>query len=56
MIGRELRHLAQQLPRVETRVVAIYRQDQAFIPDGSTLIDGGARFSFLPQTVILRPL
>ncbi len=39
LVGQELRELANHLPSVSTRVVAIYRRDRAIIPGGETIIE-----------------
>ncbi len=41
LVGHRLNELPQQLPGVETRVVAIYRRHQAIIPNGDTVIETG---------------
>ncbi len=47
LVGHELRSLAQQLPKIETRVVAMYRRDRALFPDGETVIENGDEVFFL---------
>lgn len=47
LVGQQLRNLARQLPKVETRVAAIYRRDRAIIPDGDTLIEADDEVFFL---------
>ncbi|MEM7194580.1 MAG: Trk system potassium transporter TrkA [Pseudomonadota bacterium] len=39
LVGHELRELKDHLPSVKTRVAAIYRQDRAIIPTGTTIIE-----------------
>jgi len=39
LVGRELRLLKEHMPRVETRVAAIYRRGKAIIPAGDTVIE-----------------
>ncbi|MCC7412004.1 MAG: Trk system potassium transporter TrkA [Gammaproteobacteria bacterium] len=39
LVGQPLRALPERMPGVETRVVAIYRQGRAIIPEGDTLIE-----------------
>jgi trk system potassium uptake protein TrkA len=41
LVGHKLNELPQQLPGVETRVVAIYRRHEAIIPNGDTVIETG---------------
>ncbi len=48
MLGHPLRTLAEQMPRgVEARVVALFRGDQAVIPEGDTVIEAGDLVFFL---------
>ncbi len=39
LVGQELATLAQHMPGTEARVAAIYRQGQAIIPEGKTVIE-----------------
>lgn len=39
LVGQQLKELKDHLPSVNTRVAAIYRQDRAIIPTGTTLIE-----------------
>ncbi|MDA0822116.1 MAG: Trk system potassium transporter TrkA [Proteobacteria bacterium] len=41
LVGHPLKALPQQLPGVETRVVAIYRRHEPIIPNGDTVIETG---------------
>lgn len=47
LIGRQLSELAAQFPRVEARVVAVYRRNRAILPDGGTLIEKDDEVFFL---------
>jgi trk system potassium uptake protein TrkA len=47
LVGQELRSLAQFSPKVETRVVAMYRRGRTIIPDGETLIEVDDEVFFL---------
>ncbi|MBU1191659.1 MAG: Trk system potassium transporter TrkA [Gammaproteobacteria bacterium] len=47
LVGQQLRNLVQQLPKVETRVAAIFRRDRAIIPDGDTVIEADDEIFFL---------
>lgn len=46
-VGNELRSLPQKLPKVETRVVAIFRRNRAIIPTGETVIEADDEVFFL---------
>ncbi|MGR8948584.1 MAG: Trk system potassium transporter TrkA [Gammaproteobacteria bacterium] len=47
LVGHQLRELPDQLPGVETRVVAIYRRHEAIIPRGDTVIETGDDVFFI---------
>lgn len=47
LVGKQLRNLAQQLPKIETRVAAIFRRDRAIIPDGDTVIEADDEVFFI---------
>lgn len=46
-VGNELRSLPQRLPKVKTRVVAIFRRNRPIIPDGETVIEADDEVFFL---------
>ena len=47
LVGQSLRELARHLPKVEVRVVAIYRDGRPIPPEGDTLIAEGDEVFFL---------
>ncbi len=47
LVGHELRTLRQHMPKVDTRVAAIYRQDRAIMPEGHTVIEAGDEVFFI---------
>jgi trk system potassium uptake protein TrkA len=47
LVGHSLRELPQHLPKVEVRVVAIYRDGRAIPPEGDTVIADGDEVFFL---------
>ena len=47
LVGHQLRELPDQLPGVETRVVAIYRRHEAIIPRGDTIVETGDDVFFI---------
>jgi trk system potassium uptake protein TrkA len=47
LVGQELRFLKEHMPRVETRVAAIYRRGRAIIPTGSTVIEADDEVFFI---------
>ena len=47
LVGQQLRNLRAHIPRVETRVAAIYRKGRAVRPDGDTVIEPGDEVFFI---------
>jgi len=47
LVGQSLRELARHLPKVEVRVVAIYRDGRGIAPEGDTVVAEGDEISFL---------
>jgi trk/ktr system potassium uptake protein len=47
LVGQSLRELARHLPKVEVRVVAIYRDGRAVPADGDTVVGAGDEIFFL---------
>jgi len=47
LVGHELRSLTKQIPKVETRVVAIFRRNRAIVPEGHTVIEADDEVFFL---------
>jgi trk system potassium uptake protein len=47
LVGHSLRELAQHLPKVEVRVVAIYRDGRSVPPEGETVLAEGDEVFFL---------
>jgi len=47
LVGHKLRELPAHLPRMEVRVVAIYRQGRSITPEGDTVIGEGDEVFFL---------
>jgi trk system potassium uptake protein TrkA len=47
LVGRSLRELPAHLPKLEVRVVAIYRDGRAIPPEGDTVIEDGDEVFFL---------
>jgi trk system potassium uptake protein TrkA len=54
LVGRELRTLRNNIPNVDTRVAAIYRQDRPIIPEGHTVIEAGDEIFFIAATKDIR--
>ena len=47
LVGHELSDLRQHLPKIETRVAAIYRRDRAIVPEGDTVIEADDEVFFI---------
>lgn len=54
LVGRELRTLRNNIPNVDTRVAAIYRQNRPMIPEGHTVIEAGDEIFFIAATKDIR--
>jgi len=47
LVGQELRNIREHLPNLDARVAAIYRQGEAIIPEGDTVIDADDEVFFI---------
>jgi len=47
LVGHELRTIRDHMPKVDTRVAAIYRRGQAIIPEGDTVIEADDEVFFI---------
>ncbi len=47
LVGRELSYLRTHMPKVETRVAAIFRKDRAIMPRGDTVLEDGDEVFFI---------
>jgi trk system potassium uptake protein TrkA len=54
LVGHELQYLRQHMPRIDTRVAAIFRQDSPIIPEGNTIVEAGDEVFFLAATENIR--
>ena len=50
LVGYPISALSDHLPHIETRIVSIFRQEKAFIPQGSTIIEAGDEVFFICAT------
>jgi len=50
LVGHPLKDLRRHIPSVDSRVVAIFRGDQAIIPDGETFVEAGDEVFCLADT------
>ncbi|MFV8572242.1 Trk system potassium transporter TrkA [Marinobacter sp. SBS5] len=54
LVGRELSYLRTHMPKIDTRVAAIFRKDRAIIPKGDTVIEDGDEVFFIAATDHIR--
>lgn len=54
LVGRELSYLRTHMPRIETRVAAIFRKDRAIMPKGDTVIEDGDEVFFIASADHIR--
>ncbi|OZC36786.1 Trk system potassium transport protein TrkA [Marinobacter vinifirmus] len=47
LVGRELSYLRTHMPKIDTRVAAIFRKDRAIMPQGDTVIEDGDEVFFI---------
>ena len=56
LVGHELSFLRTHMPRMDTRVAAIFRKDRPIIPQGSTVIEDGDEVFFIAATDHIRSM
>ncbi len=54
LVGRQIKALREHLPDIDARIVAIYRNDTAVMPDGDTVIEPGDEVFCLAATEHIR--
>jgi trk system potassium uptake protein TrkA len=54
LVGHELRTLRDHMPKVDTRVAAIYRRNRAILPKGHTVIEADDEVFFIAATKDIR--
>jgi trk system potassium uptake protein TrkA len=47
LVGHELRKLRQHMPKIDTRVAAIYRRNRAITPEGHTVVEADDEIFFI---------
>lgn len=47
LVGHQLQELRRHMPHIDTRVAAIYRQNRAIAPEGTTIIEHGDEIFFI---------
>ncbi|WP_308364590.1 MULTISPECIES: Trk system potassium transporter TrkA [unclassified Microbulbifer] len=54
LVGHQLRYLREHMPRVDTRVAAVYRRNNPIIPQGDTVIEAGDEVFFIAARADIR--
>ncbi|BES68993.1 Trk system potassium transporter TrkA [Marinobacter nanhaiticus D15-8W] len=54
LVGHELSYLRTHMPKIDTRVAAIFRKDRPIIPQGDTVIEDGDEVFFIAGTDHIR--
>jgi trk system potassium uptake protein TrkA len=54
LVGHEIAALREHVPKVDSRVAAIFRHDSPIIPEGSTVVEAGDEVFFLAATRDIR--
>lgn len=54
LVGKELRYLRTQMPNIDARVAAIFRQDRAVPPEANSVIEAGDEIFFIAATENIR--
>jgi trk system potassium uptake protein len=54
LVGHPVKDLKKHLPQIESRIVAIFRDNRAIMPDGDTLVAAGDEVFFLASSQHIR--
>jgi trk system potassium uptake protein TrkA len=54
LVGHEIQYLRSHMPKVDTRVAAIYRHDRPIAPEGRTVVEPGDEVFFIAATGNIR--
>ena len=54
LVGRPIKELRIHVPRVDSRIVAIYRGDRSIVPDGETVVEPGDEVFLLAASAHIR--
>jgi trk system potassium uptake protein TrkA len=54
LVGREIRYLRQDMPNVDMRVAAIFRQDSPIAPEGTTVVEADDEVFIIAATANIR--
>ncbi len=56
LVGQELKHFREHMPKVDVRVAAIFRQDRAIKPEGNTIIEADDEVFFIATQKNIRAM
>ena len=54
LVGQQLKQIRQHMPKVDTRVAAIFRRDRAIMPQGDTVIEADDEVFFIAAKADIR--
>jgi len=54
IVGHQLKEIRDHMPKVDTRVAAIFRHDRPIIPEGDTIVEAGDEVFFLADRKHIR--
>jgi len=54
IVGQELRAIRQHMPKIDTRVAAIFRRDRPILPEGDTVVEAGDEVFFIADRKHIR--
>jgi trk system potassium uptake protein len=54
LVGHPMKDLRRHMPRIDTRIVAIFRGDRSIVPDGDTVIEAGDEVFLLASSGHIR--
>jgi trk system potassium uptake protein TrkA len=54
LVGHAISHLRTHMPQIDARVAAIFRQDSAIMPEGTTVVEAGDEVFFIADTRNIR--
>jgi trk system potassium uptake protein TrkA len=54
IVGQELREIRQHMPKIDTRVAAIFRRNRPILPEGDTVVEAGDEVFFIADRKHIR--
>jgi trk system potassium uptake protein TrkA len=56
LVGQQLREIRKHMPKVDTRVAAIFRRNRPIIPEGTTVVEADDEVFFIAAKENIRPV